>query len=238
MGQTPFACGARDAAADTPGAPALADGSPRASASCCVSVTKTSSSEGPISRSCACAKSRRGHGRQERLVGPRRVDDRVHGLAEDGRARRRTAAAAASARALRGPRRLDLEASPPGPVERGQRLERVGRAAHDHLRQVEVPDLAAALGLVHVVRRDEEGDALGRELEEEVPQLPARHGVDACGRLVEEDDPRLVHQGAAEREALLPAAAEQTRAPVQVRADVRELDRRVAPAPERSPRRP
>ena len=110
----------------------------------------------------------------------------------------------------------------------GQRLELVGRAGDEQLRQVEVADLAAALGLVHVVRGDEERDALGGELEQQVPQLAARDRIDAGGRLVEEDHARLVHQRGAEREPLLPAAGEQAGAPIDVRADVRELDRRVA----------
>ena len=114
-------------------------------------------------------------------------------------------------------------------VDRGQRLELVGRAGHEQLRQVEVADLAAALGLVHVVRGDEQRDALGGELEQQIPQLAARDRIDAGGRLVEEDDARLVHQRGAEREPLLPAAGEQAGAAIDVRPDVRERDRGVDP---------
>ena len=129
----------------------------------------------------------------------------------------------------RGLRRLDLEPPRVRRVHGGQRLQLVRRAGDQELGQVEVADLAAALGLVHVVRGDEQRDALGRELEQQIPQLAARDRIDARGRLVEEDDARLVHQRRAEREPLLPAAGQVAGQAIHVRADVRELDRGVAP---------
>ena len=69
-------------------------------------------------------------------------------------------------------------------------------------------DAMAALGLVEIVRRDEDGDALLRQRVDQPPELPPRQRIDAAGRLVEEEDRRLVQDGAAERQALAPAARE------------------------------
>ena len=101
---------------------------------------------------------------------------------------------------------LDFEPPRVVRVDGGQRLQLVRRAGDQQLREIDIADLAAALGLVHVVGGDEQRDALGRELEEQVPQLAPRDRIDARGRLVEEDHPGLVHERGAQREALLPAA--------------------------------
>ena len=66
----------------------------------------------------------------------------------------------------------------------------------------------AVLGLVQVVRGDEDGDAGARQLVDQPPELPARQRIDTAGRLVEEHDRRLVENGAAEREPLAPAGRE------------------------------
>src|SRR6185369_534889 len=66
----------------------------------------------------------------------------------------------------------------------------------------------AALRLVHVVGRDEEGEPLGGERVDLLPELAARLGVDAGRRLVEQQQLGLVDQAGGEREALLPAAGE------------------------------
>jgi hypothetical protein len=90
----------------------------------------------------------------------------------------------------------------------GELLEVGDGAEGDEPGHVDVAEAAAALGLVHVVGGDEEGDTLAGELEEEVPEGAAGDGVDAGGRLVEEDDLGGVDDGAGEGEALLPAAGE------------------------------
>ena len=64
----------------------------------------------------------------------------------------------------------------------------------------------AALGLVHVVGGDEHGDAFGGELVDLVPELAPRLGIDAGGRLVEQQQLRLRQDAGAERQPLLPAA--------------------------------
>src|SRR5262249_9456596 len=88
---------------------------------------------------------------------------------------------------------------------------------------------------IHIVGGHEQRDSLRGELEEDVPQFPARNRIDPRGRFIEEHDARLVHQRGAERETLLPAAGKLPRAPIDVRADVRELDARLATVPEASP---
>src|SRR3954454_12943526 len=72
----------------------------------------------------------------------------------------------------------------------------------------DVGKAVAALGLVHVVRRDEYRDALRRERMDLLPEIAPRLRVDAGGRLVEEQQPRPVQHAGGEREALLPAARE------------------------------
>ena len=86
------------------------------------------------------------------------------------------------------------------------------RAALHHdapLRQID--DALAALGFVHVVGRDQRRQALDRHVVDEVPELAPRLGVDAGGRLVEQQQLRLVQHAGGEREALLPAAGELAR---------------------------
>ena len=74
------------------------------------------------------------------------------------------------------------------------------RAAEDERQPV------AALRLVHVVRREQHGRALGGEAVDLVPELAPAHRIDAGGRLVEEQQRRLVDRRAGERDPLLPAA--------------------------------
>jgi hypothetical protein len=68
------------------------------------------------------------------------------------------------------------------------------------------------------------GDAVGGEFEQQVPQLAARDGVNARGRLVEENQFWFVQHGAAESEALLPSAGKLRGEAVHVRAEAVELD--------------
>ena len=66
----------------------------------------------------------------------------------------------------------------------------------------------AALRLVHVVRADEHRDAARGEAVQLVPEVAPGLRIDAGGRLVEQQQLRLVQQAGGEREALLPAAGE------------------------------
>ncbi len=103
---------------------------------------------------------------------------------------------------------FEFEAGGVGWVGVGELLQVGDRAEGDEFGHVDVAEAAAALGFVHVVGGDEEGDALAGELEEEVPEGAAGDGVDAGGGLVEEDDLGGVDDGAGQGEALLPASGE------------------------------
>ena len=70
----------------------------------------------------------------------------------------------------------------------------------------DVGQLVAALGLVHVMRADEHRDAARRQRVQLFPELAARAGVDAGGRLVEQQQFGLVQHARGERQPLLPAA--------------------------------
>ena len=82
------------------------------------------------------------------------------------------------------------------------------RALHDDPPVGEIDDALAAFGLVHVVGRYQDGQPVGRHVVDEVPELAARLGVDAGGRLVEQQQLRLVQHAGGEREPLLPAAGQ------------------------------
>ena len=70
------------------------------------------------------------------------------------------------------------------------------------------------------------------QLKEQIPQLPARDGIDAGRRLVEEKHTRFVDEGAGHGEALAPATGEQGGPPVEVGFEVRERDEFVAALPQ------
>src|SRR6266508_4660142 len=66
----------------------------------------------------------------------------------------------------------------------------------------------ALLRFLEVVRGDQDGRAPVRELVDHGPESPAGDGIDARGRLVEEENTRLVHHRRPEGHALLPAAGQ------------------------------
>src|SRR5439155_22075774 len=72
-----------------------------------------------------------------------------------------------------------------------------------------------ALRLVQVRRRQDDGDALARELGERVPELATRDRIDTSRRLVQEKNAGLGDQRAGERQLLLHAAAEPAGEPVR-----------------------
>ena len=63
--------------------------------------------------------------------------------------------------------------------------------------------LAEDLGLVHVVRREDDGAALGVDGPQDVPEVASRLRVQGRRRLVEEDDVGVMDEGAGDREPLL-----------------------------------
>ena len=76
------------------------------------------------------------------------------------------------------------------------------------LAESDVSDLMTAFGLVHVVGRDQHGDAVGGEVVDLVPELAPRLGLDAGGRLIEQKQLGLRQDAGAERKPLLPSAGQ------------------------------
>ncbi len=102
--------------------------------------------------------------------------------------------------------------------------QRVRRALGE--RPAVVDDLeviAEPLGLVHEVRGEDDGLALAQQHAQLLPHLVARLRIEAGGRLVEEDEVGIVHQGAREHEASLHAAGELLDAAVGARFQRREF---------------
>ena len=95
--------------------------------------------------------------------------------------------------------------------ERLARDDLARRALRQQPSAENVAELVAALGLVHVVRADEHGDAARGELVQLVPEIAPRLRIDAGGRLVQQQQLRLVQQARGERQALLPAAGKLAR---------------------------
>src|SRR5712692_4782188 len=133
------------------------------------------------------------------------LDERMDGLPENG--------GAADARDLTGKtegaryfRRGDFHAQRSVGLNLGKFAQGIGCAVGDDLAEINIGDVAAALGFVHVMRGDEKSDAMSRKFEEQIPKLAARDRIDARGGLVEEEKPGLVQHGAAEGQTLLPAA--------------------------------
>ena len=88
------------------------------------------------------------------------------------------------------------------------RAQRVGRVHGEDAALVHERHARAALGLVEVGRRQQQGEPLALEAGEEPPEVAARDGVDAGGGLVEDEQLRRVDEGAGERQLLLHAARE------------------------------
>src|SRR6266581_9789256 len=151
------------------------------------------------------------------------LDERMDGLSENG--------GAADSRDLAGEAKRagdlgsgDFDAQRPVRLNVGQLAERIGRAVSDELAVINVGDVAAALGFVHVVGGDEEGDAVSTHLEEKVPELAARDRIDAGGGLIEKEKLGFMQHGAAERQTLLPSTGKLRGQAIQVRSEAVECD--------------
>src|ERR1700736_2957225 len=80
-------------------------------------------------------------------------------------------------------------------------------AGHDDRALVQDRDpVGEVLGLVEVLGRQEHGRAAVSEVLDYLPDLNAALGVEAAGRLVEEDDPRVADQAHGDVEATAHAA--------------------------------
>ena len=89
-------------------------------------------------------------------------------------------------------------------LQRGRRIERHQLAVID-----DGDAVAQAVGFVHVVRGDQDGErAAVLDLGQHLPDGDARDGIEAGGRLVEEEDLRAVHQAARDLQTAPHAAGE------------------------------
>ncbi len=102
---------------------------------------------------------------------------------------------------------------------------------------VDQRDAVAALRFVQIVGGNQHGHAVVRQRVDQTPELPPRQRVDAAGRLIEEENRRLVQNRAAEGQTLPPSAGqiagERAFAPVQAGHLEHELPAR-SPAVRRS----
>src|SRR5260370_24895715 len=119
------------------------------------------------------------------------LDERVDGLSEDGGAANAGNVARETERARNFPGG-DFGAQRALRLDVGKLAERIGRPIGDELAEINVGDVAAALGFVHVMRGYEKCNAMTGELEEKIPELAARDRVDAGGLLVKEKEFRLL----------------------------------------------
>src|SRR5713226_8356654 len=151
------------------------------------------------------------------------LDERVDGLTENGGAADAGEVTRESERA-RDFRCGDFNAQRAGRLNVREFTQRIGRAVGDELAVINVGDVAAALGFVHVMGGDKKSDAMAGKLEEEIPELAARDGINTRGGLVEEKKCRLVQHGAAEGEALLPATGKLRGQAIQIGCEAVDLD--------------
>src|SRR5215510_13858175 len=119
------------------------------------------------------------------------VNQRMNRLAEDGGAADSldSTGTGQGASDFRG---RDLHSNRSGRLNIGQFAQGVRSAVSDQLTVVNVGDVAAAFGFVHVVRGYEKGDAVAGQLEEQIPELTARDGIDTCRRFVQKKQLRFV----------------------------------------------
>jgi hypothetical protein len=94
---------------------------------------------------------------------------------------------------------------------------------HDH------EAVAQLLGLVHVVRGEDEGDAALLEAEETIPDDVPRLRVEAGRGLVEDEDLGLVDEAAGDREAPLHAARQRVDHVVGALGELHEVEQLIGP---------
>jgi hypothetical protein len=111
----------------------------------------------------------------------------------------------------------------------GAALEFARTAERRELTRIDERDAIAVLGFVHVVGGDDDANPVAGERIDEVPEAPPRGGVHPGGRLVEEQDRRLVQHRATKRQALLPAARKVSDHRVRPVCEPRHADRELEP---------
>src|SRR5882762_9040090 len=151
------------------------------------------------------------------------IDERVDGLTKNGCAAN-AGEMAGNAKSTRDFGSGDFNAQRAGWLNVGKFAKGIGCAVGDEFAVVDVGNVAAAFGFVHVVRGNKKSDALPGKLEKKIPELAARDGVDAGGRFVEKKELRFMKHRAAEGQALLPSAGELRGQTVQVGAEAVDLN--------------
>src|ERR1700686_895252 len=119
------------------------------------------------------------------------IQERVDGLAKNGGA----ADARKLPREAQGARDLgrgDFDALGAMRLHIRQLAERIGSPIGNQPAVIDVRNVAAPFGFIHVMRGDEKRDAVTGKLEEKIPKLAARDGIDARGWLVKEQELWLV----------------------------------------------
>src|SRR5690349_23254433 len=105
-------------------------------------------------------------------------------------------------------RSRDLHAHSSVWLDLGKLPKRVGCPIGDDLAEINVGDVTASLGFVHVMGRHKECDPVAVEFEQKIPKLAPRYGIDARSRFVEKEQLGLVQHGAAESQSLIPSPGE------------------------------
>ena len=171
----------------------------RSSPGCSVSARKTSSRSGEwIERGSTLSDaSRSSRSSTSAAIGRRRRSGPEASSASSSRVDPSSSRAA-------GVKALDVGELQPDVAAGHEPLELVGRALGDQPPVVEDRDAVGELvGLVQVLRGEEDRDAVGHQAADDVPHGAAAARVETRGRLVEEDDPRVADQGHREVEPAL-----------------------------------
>src|SRR5207248_2254939 len=87
-------------------------------------------------------------------------------------------------------------------------LQLRGRAERDYLAAIHERQPMEVLGFIHVVRADENRMSALGEIVDKMPERSAGERINAAGRLVQKEHGRIMQNRAAERQALLPSAAQ------------------------------
>src|SRR4029434_6220947 len=91
------------------------------------------------------------------------------------------------------------------------------------------------LRLGHVMRCHKKGHAFAGERKEQVPKLATRDRIDSSRWLIEKKHGWLVHERAGHRQTLTSASCKQSRAPADVRFEMRDRDQLIASVIQLSP---
>src|SRR5687768_11032183 len=100
-----------------------------------------------------------------------------------------------------------------------------GRAKRNGAPVVDDRDaVAQTLGLLHVVRRQDDRATAGAEHADELPKLPARLRIEPRGRLIEKEELRITNERARECETLLLSAGERSDTRARLLFELHERD--------------